>query len=135
MATLLPPNWHVDQTGTTMTVATLAGKSPPLRQGLMLQGAWHGPVFAARLIDQDGTEAARGRLTLIDGWALHDTIVVAKSYRRQGLGSAIMAALANQAQASGVRRGLLNATVAGRALYQRLGWTARAPWTTAQIAR
>ncbi|MBY0583801.1 MAG: GNAT family N-acetyltransferase [Sphingomonas sp.] len=133
MAALLPPAWHVEQTGTTMTADFLPVASGPVPDGLWLAGDWDDDVFVARLCDAHGQEAARGRMTPIDGWALHDRIIVAEEYRRRGLGTLIMAVLGAEANRQGVRRGLLNATVAGRALYQRLGWLSRAPWTTAQI--
>ncbi len=133
MAGLLPSCWHVEQTGTTMTAAALAFTPLTPLAGLARESVWRGPVYSVRIVDKDGMEAARGRMTVIDGWALHDNIVVAESNRRQGLGTAIMAALANEALDQGISHGLLNATMAGRALYERLGWVARAPWTTAQI--
>lgn len=133
MAALLPPGWHVEQTGTTMTADKLPVTAPILPTSLTLDSAWQGPVFAVHIRDSSGSEAARGRMTLINGWAQHDSIAVAAPYQRRGLGTAVMMALGLQARARGIDQGLLNATVAGRALYQRLGWMARAPWTTAQI--
>jgi len=133
MAALLAPGWHVEQTGTTMTTDCLPVTEPVLSAGLTLDSAWQGPVFAVRIHDSNGSEAGRGRMTLINGWAQHDSIAVAAPYQRRGLGTAVMMALGREARARGVDQGLLNATVAGRALYQQLGWIARAPWTTAQI--
>jgi GNAT superfamily N-acetyltransferase len=133
MAEVLPPRWHVEQTGTTMTINRLAPHALSLSSAFTLDSDWHGPVFSIRIVEQDGTEAAHGRLTLVDGWAQHDSIAVAERYQRRGLGTAVMAALALEARACGVDRGLLNATIVGRALYQQLGWVAHAPWTTAQI--
>ncbi|MGL4313012.1 MAG: GNAT family N-acetyltransferase [Sphingomonas sp.] len=133
MAKLLPDGWHVERTGTTMTCAALPDTHPSVPPTLAVELGWTGDVCQARLIDSEGTEAARGRMTPIDDWALHDTIEVAPTHRRQGLGTAIMLLLGAEARRRGITRGLLNATDAGRALYQRLGWQARAPWTTAQI--
>ncbi|MGJ3649004.1 GNAT family N-acetyltransferase [Sphingomonas sp. GlSt437] len=133
MAAKLPDGWHVERTGTTMTCAQLAEFDPVLPSAFTVDICWTSEVCLARVLDPEGAEAARGRMTPVDGWALHDTIEVAPTRRRQGLGTAIMLLLASQARQRGVARGLLNATDVGRALYQRLGWAARAPWTTAQI--
>ncbi len=133
MAGQLPPHWHVEQTGTTMTASRLPDTACAPPDGLRLDAEWRGPVYFARIVGADGGEAARGRLTVIDGWALHDTIQVAENQRRRGLGTVVMATLGVEARRQGVTRGLLTATVAGRALYETMGWTARAPWTTAQI--
>ena len=43
-------------------------------------------------------------------------------HQRRGLGSAVMATLANTATDLGATTGILGATVQGRALYEALGW-------------
>lgn len=133
VAAQLPPNWHVERTGTMMTVDGLPSEAGTLPTGITATTEWRGAVLFATLIAADGAPVAQGRMTLIDGHALHDRIGVEQPYWRRGLGSAIMRLLATEARRHGVDRGLLIATVAGRALYEKLGWAARAPWTTAQL--
>lgn len=134
VAALLPARWHVERTGTLMTAdALMRGPPPPIPDDLRLRTEWRDGVFFVELIDMAGVEAARGRMAPIDGWALHDRVRVADLRQRRGLGTIVMTLLAIEARNSGLDRGLLAATVAGRALYQKLGWTARSPWTTAEI--
>ncbi len=133
VAALLPPHWFVEQTGTIMMVEAMPDTPPTLPPDLRLTTEWAGPVFFVHIVDPQGIEAGRGRMTIIDGWVLHDRVRVADTYQRRGLGRAIMLALGNAGAARGAGRGLLAATEAGRALYQTLGWQTLAPWTTAQI--
>ncbi|MBA4049226.1 MAG: GNAT family N-acetyltransferase [Sphingomonas sp.] len=129
----LPPQWHVERTGTMMTIDALPGAISALPDGIAAATEWRGAVFFATLTDAGGGAVGQGRMTLIDGLALHDRIMVEPSYWRRGLGRAIMQLLGAEARRQGVDCGLLTATVAGRALYETLGWQARSPWTTAQI--
>lgn len=130
---LLPPCWHVEQTGTMMTLDALPTRAAPLADGFALKLDNLGDVVAVRVTAADGAPAARGWLTVIDGWALHDRIRVESPYRRLGLGRAVMQALGAEGARRGGQHGLLAATEMGRALYQSIGWQARTPWTTAQI--
>lgn len=130
---LLPSCWHVEQTGTMMTLDALPTGGAPLADGFALKLDGLGDVVAVRVTAADGAPAARGLLTVIDGWALHDRIHVEAPYRRLGLGRAVMQALGAEGARRGAHHGLLAATDMGRALYQSIGWHARAPWTTAQI--
>jgi GNAT superfamily N-acetyltransferase len=133
VAALLPPIWHVEQTGTIMTTEHLPLSEPALPSGYHWQNEWLEDVFFVHIETDTGDQIARGRMTFIDGWVLHDRVRVDDEHQRRGLGRAIMLALAHEARAAGHARGLLAATVAGRALYQTMGWQPRAPWTTAQI--
>lgn len=130
---LLPGHWHVEQTGTMMTLARLPTARAGLADGYTLKLTEQDGVLAAKIIDPFGAQAARGLLTIIDGVALHDRIIVDEAHRRRGLGKAVMTALGAAAAEHGGRRGILAATEMGRALYTKLGWAARSPWTTAQI--
>ena len=133
VAAQLPPHWHVEQTGTMMTVATLPNAVDALPDDFAATTQWRGPVFFANLTNAAGAAVGEGRMTLIDGLALHDRITVDPAYWRRGVGRAIMQLLGAEARRQRVDGGLLTATVAGRALYETLGWQARSPWTTAQI--
>ncbi len=133
VAAQLPPHWHVERTGTMMTADLLPEVMGPLPAGIGLAAHWQGAVHFVNLTDAAGEAIGRGRMTLIDAHALHDRIAVDERHQRRGLGRAIMQALGAEARRHGIDRGLLTATDAGRALYETLGWHARAPWTTAQI--
>lgn len=133
VAALLPPGWQAERTGTMMTLDRLPDAAPALPPGITLISDRQGDIRFVRLIDQDGAEAGHGRVTIVDGWAIHDRIGVADAHRRRGLGRAIMLWLGAVARGDGAQHGLLTATAAGRALYETLGWSARTPWTTAQI--
>lgn len=130
---LLPPRWHIEQTGTMMTLDALPTAPAPLAAGFTLALDDLDDVAAVRVTAADGSPAARGLLTVIDGWALHDRIRVDEPYRRRGLGRAVMLALGIEGARRGAQHGFLAATEMGRALYQSIGWQGRAPWTTAQI--
>lgn len=130
---LLPPRWHVERTGTMMTLTSLATVNPSLPDGFQFALDDLGDVAAARIAAPDGAIAARGFLTIVDGWALHDRINVEERYRRRGLGRAVMLCLGREGARRRASRGILTATLMGRALYQSIGWQPRAPWTTAQI--
>lgn len=133
VADLLPPHWHVAQTGTFMTVDSLDAAAPDLPAGYFLETAEVDGVFACWINDAAGEQAARGKLVCHDDWAQFDRIHVHEDHRRRGLGRALMQALGAAARINGAERGFLTATEMGRALYETLGWEARAPWTTAQI--
>lgn len=136
MRAALPPAWRVERTGTFMTIDRLV--AVPTTQAAGLDARWRqdGETVQVDLCDPDDNIAAprgAGRLTVIGRHAIFDQIVVAPAYRRQGVGRAIMAALTDHALAKRATTGLLTATDAGRALYEKLGWRALSPWITAQI--
>lgn len=86
-----------------------------------------GPVFASvRLDDPPAPLAAVARGVLSDGWLVVTAVTVEDRYRRQGLATAVMAALGAWAHEQGGHSCLLQ--VAGDnapalALYARLGFT------------
>ena len=81
----------------------------------------------------DGTVAGRAGLLLEGNMAVIDRLVVGERHRGRGLGSAIVAALHNEAGRRGATRGALVATMAGRRIYERFGWTAISDYTTAEF--
>lgn len=88
-------------------------------------------------IERDGTHAyvslhpednqevvtASGHVSAVDGFAIFDRIITGPDFRRRGLGTLIMRALASLAQEHDVEEGLLIASVDGQELYASLGWT------------
>ncbi|GAB3849077.1 GNAT family N-acetyltransferase [Nesterenkonia populi] len=73
-------------------------------------------------VHQGESTAARGRLAVVDGFAILDRIYTAPDYRRQGLGTFVTRALLALAHEQEVEHGLLVATHDGRELYEYLGW-------------
>ncbi|MGC4940373.1 GNAT family N-acetyltransferase [Kribbella sp. DT2] len=89
--------------------------------------------------DGSGTEAgakdaARGMMAVVGADAVMHDIHTDPAYRRQGLGSIVMGALAERAIKRGATTGLLMATVEGAALYRKLGWVLQATMLTAKAA-
>ncbi|WP_313814104.1 GNAT family N-acetyltransferase [Glutamicibacter sp.] len=67
--------------------------------------------------------AASGHVSAVEGFAIFDRIITGPDFRRKGLGTLIMRALASLAQEHDVDEGLLIASVDGQKLYASLGWT------------
>lgn len=80
-------------------------------------GVHHAVVYAGDEV------AASGRVFVVDRTAIFDKIVTEPGYKRRGLGSFIMRALAAQAFEHDVENGLLLASLDGQKLYSHLGWT------------
>ncbi|OYY89665.1 MAG: hypothetical protein B7Y45_11085 [Sphingomonas sp. 28-66-16] len=133
VAALLPGHWHVERTGTMMTIAVLCKTATAWRDGYRAVIRADGGTTQIDIVDPAGGQAGRGRMTVIEDHAIFDQIVIDPAHRRRGLGRALMLALANQATAAGARAGILTATDMGLGLYRQLGWVDGAPWTTAQI--
>lgn len=129
----LPPHWHVERTGSVMTLPHLRTAGSALPPGYRLLITTIDDVRLVTIKDADDQEAARGRVIVVDGWAIHDRIRTEDAHRRRGLAHAIMLTLAAEALALGATRGILTATDMGRALYRQLGWIERTPYITAQI--
>jgi len=69
-----------------------------------------------------GAVAASGRMAVVGTDAVADRIETHPAHRRRGLGSAVMAALVEAAEARGATRGILIAPRDGQRLYGSLGW-------------
>ena len=79
----------------------------------------------------DGVVAAHGMAAIVGDDAVMHDIQTEPAYRRRGLGSVVMGALADRAVERGARTGLLMATTDGFGLYRRLGWVPEATMVTA----
>ena len=79
----------------------------------------------------DGTVAAHGMVAIVGDDAVMHDIQTEPAYRRRGLGSVVMGALAARALERGARTGLLMATTDGFHLYRKLGWSPEATMVTA----
>jgi GNAT superfamily N-acetyltransferase len=128
---VLPPGWSVRPPGFLMTWDVPA-PDPAAAQDYTLERTQEGPVTIVRLRAPDGTQAAIGRLVVVDGLAIHDRIVTEEAHRRRGCARAVMAALRAEADARGAVGGVLVATAEGRLLYQALGWRLRSVYATAE---
>ncbi|HZO65550.1 MAG: GNAT family N-acetyltransferase [Kribbellaceae bacterium] len=69
-----------------------------------------------------GAVASSGRMAVVGTDAVADRIETDPGHRRRGLGSAVMAALVEAAEARGATRGILIASRDGQRLYRSLGW-------------
>lgn len=92
-----------------------------------------GDAFVVRVYGPDGGVAASGRCGPAGGYAVFDRISTDENHRRKGLGRVVMGLLALHATDQGASRGVLGATVDGKALYEALGWTTHAELTGAYV--
>lgn len=129
---LLPAHWQIRTPPTYMMTGKLAAPSFTLPAGYSLSLEPKNRVLTAS-IHENGTLVARGRLVVMDGIAVFDQIRTQDAYQRRGFGRAIMAELATAALDQGAPLGVLCASEMGRALYETLGWTVHAPYTSAVI--
>jgi GNAT superfamily N-acetyltransferase len=127
----LAPGWDAVRTGWFMRI-DLSAAEPDLPEGFEVV-VEPGACSQYRLRDASGSEAARARLTILGSFAVIDSVDTEPAFRRRGLASALMQRLVADAHAQGATVGLLVATDAGLKVYERLGWTLLAPWTTAQL--
>lgn len=114
---------------------TLPARAPRLQlpEGytLSVDTASAGPV--ATVYAADGEVAANGQLAIVDDYTIYDRIATTPAHQRRGLGSAVMTALTIEAVSRGIKKGILVATPAGKALYETLGWKMYSLYTTAVI--
>lgn len=75
------------------------------------------------VVTSDGVEAAHGRVAVSGPYAVFDKIETSDSFRRRGLGTFVMRALAAAILEADVETGLLVASAEGRMLYGHLGWS------------
>ena len=92
-----------------------------------------GPLEYVRIV-MDGTVAAHGMVAIVGEDAVMHDIQTDPAFRRRGLGSVVMGAVARRALDRGARTGLLMATTDGFHLYRKLGWSAEATMVTASGA-
>jgi GNAT superfamily N-acetyltransferase len=108
---------------------TLPPITPPDRYTVELHSA--GDVHDVVVRTDGGEYAAKGRVAVRGPAAVIDMVETDPAHRRRGLGSLVMSELSRVASD---RRAVLVATEAGRALYEKLGWTVESPITAAHLA-
>ncbi|MFD1611653.1 GNAT family N-acetyltransferase [Sphingomonas tabacisoli] len=131
LAGLVGPRWVVDDSAAMMMCeAAMPVRDTPGGYGLTIDE--DGGVFRCNIRAVSGEHAASGYAVENAGAFVFDRIVTEPAHQRRGLGSAMMAALAARRRSS-ESRFVLVATVAGRALYESLGWLVVAPYATATL--
>lgn len=130
MQAFLPPGWLVEPSSYTMT-GPRPTPAATLPAGYRLETHGRGGAWHAFILSRDGQLAASGHLGVGEQAAVYDRIVSHPGHRRQGLGRAIMGALA-AAEFDQSLPQLLVATQAGRRLYAQLGWREIAPYASAR---
>lgn len=128
---MLPSRWRIEPGRFLMTVRNPASPPPGLPKGYRLLHLNDGPVASVRIMTDTGDVAARGYAAAFDEFFVYDRIETCASYRRQGLGRAVMQALGPHEDVERVH--VLVATAAGKPLYDSLGWTTVSPYATAEI--
>ena len=133
LAEAWPGRWVV-QPATTMMAARLEAveRKASLASGYALAMEEDGAALVASIRSGDEL-AAQGRLILSGAHAVFDRIVTDEAHRRRGLAGCVMATLTEAALERDIRTGALVATAAGRQLYEAIGWSWHADYTTAVI--
>ncbi|MGK5627891.1 GNAT family N-acetyltransferase [Streptomyces sp. URMC 123] len=124
----LPPGWVADkeESGHLMAV-DLRRTDPVAPAGYTASVETGDGVTHVWMRDAIGDLAARGQMALLGDATVVDRVRTEDAHRRRGLGGFVMRTLADLAVAEGATLGVLGATDEGRALYETLGWTVRAP--------
>lgn len=129
-AVFLPHGWKVEAPSFAMTRdrSSSPGISLPDRYRVEVQGGDRS--IHVSVLDGSGVLAASGHAGVAAEALVFDRIVTQPAYRRMGLGTVVMNALANAAHRP-PGACLLVATEMGRLLYERLGWRVVSPYASA----
>lgn len=125
----LPRGWHVEAPSFAMVERADQIRPAALAPGYRLELQDDGSAVHAFGLTASGELAAWGHGGAGPKAFVCDRIVTQPDHRRRGLASAIMAALHDARDKTAPR--LLVATVAGRQLYESLGWHVVAPYASA----
>ncbi|GGS92033.1 hypothetical protein GCM10010254_09920 [Streptomyces chromofuscus] len=132
---LLGPGWWVDPEPGCLMTRPLgpADDEPDLPAGYRLRTWARGGVTRVLIAAPDGSWAARGQVAPTGATAVVNRIETSPDHRRKGLGSRVVRHLQRAAAEQGAETGIPAGTPTGRALYESLGWTVRAPLTSAKF--
>ncbi|WP_034091413.1 GNAT family N-acetyltransferase [Streptacidiphilus albus] len=122
----LGSGWNGSHNGELMATR-LRRSAVAVPDGYRVESEYVDAVTQLRVLAEDGSVAAKGRVAVTGGSAVVDRISTDPEHRRRGLGSVVMRTLANTAVDAGAELGVLGASFEGRALYLTLGWEVRAP--------
>jgi GNAT superfamily N-acetyltransferase len=128
IAPWLPDGWVEDAPGFLMAI-DLRAEPVVLADGYAMTHEARGGVTRLQIRAADGSPAAHGQVAVPHeaAVAVVDRVETDPAHQRRGLGSVIMKTLAATALDAGATSAVLGATIEGRALYEALGWTVRAP--------
>lgn len=130
----IPSQWVLQPPGFMMTCfKTMSSPERALTDEYILDVKNEVPVSIAKILTIHGDIAAIGRLVFVDDFVIYDRIETDTLHRRKGLATIILKTLETIAISRGKTKAVLVATEAGKALYETLGWTLYAPYTSVVI--
>ncbi|XUL93736.1 GNAT family N-acetyltransferase [Streptomyces galilaeus] len=127
----LAPGWSLAAGPGFLMSGPLRASRAEVPAGYRLRTWSRAGVTRVLVRTEDGAFAARGQIAVTGSTAVVDQVETDPAHQRRGLGSLVMAALADVAAGQGAAVGVLGATPEGRALYERVGWRVLAPLTSA----
>jgi len=130
---MLPAHWIMQRPGYMMTLASSMPEVPDLPAGYKVDITLAQAISTVRVLTTDDEIAASGRIVLVDGLAIYDSIETQAAHQRRGLGRVLMKQLESIAAGHGIHGGALVATPQGRTLYASLGWELHSLYSTAVI--
>ena len=116
---------QVRSTDEVLMIADMSGQdveAPVLPWDNFETATSHEDNIASVTVSSEGKPIARGRVAVVNGYAVYDRIVTDPDFRRKGLGSYVMRALTAAALEDDADSGLLVAGLDGQELYRYLGW-------------
>jgi len=131
---IIPSRWEIQAPAFMMTCL-----KPMLSRKIVLTNEYSIdvkealPVSIVKVLTNNGDIAAIGRLIIVDDFVIYDRIETAPLHRRKGLATVVLKTLENIAISKGRTNGILVATEAGKALYEKLGWTLSSLYTSIVI--
>lgn len=132
LAAALGSRWAVPERTYVMHRHEHRAVASALARGYRLETRRDGGVAHAFVLDENGFLAASGHAGRGSQAMAYDRIATDPAHRRKGLGRVIMLALGEILGEPGIPE-VLVATVAGRALYETLGWRVVAPYAQAML--
>lgn len=119
---LLGPEWVVGEPEYLMSVPLGGGAVGAPPAGYRVEVVGERGFHEVVVLGPGDVPAARGRFAVRDGAAVVDQVVTEPDHRRRGLGKLVVGLVGVRAAERGARVGVLVSTVAGRPLYESLGW-------------